>query len=311
MLHLYSAKPSAKPEQTKENTNATSANKSSYANPDSNLFPQYKHKQSAVTNIGGSGNTGMGYTAAALTSKLVKSGAGRSTSNFDKKIAAKEEKGNMAGAARAERREAKWDHRQNKKAKKISAKTEGTYQPEKKESKDAREDFKRTGTASELKENQLRRANAAKEETTPTGDTGSNVVGVTNTGTGGFGKTAASGFNSSNYTDFGKEYIPEKPVFNNKTRFKKIQPNVNSNDPGEGGKTPTKVLTDQTTGDYSREAVEGRISSAAKLAHERKFTKVTGLANIKQFYAKVAAGVAAEKVKQKYYDKLRKNAQLF
>jgi len=207
----------------------------------------------------------LGSLAVGLVSKFSEDGVGRSTGNFDKKIAKKEKRGKKAGAARAERREAKWDYRQNKKAKKISAKTEGTYQPEKKESKDEREDFKRTGTASELKENQLRRANAAKEETKPAGDTGSDIVGITNTGT--------SGFNSSNYTDFGKNYVPEKPVFNNKNRFKKIEPNVNTKNPGKGGETPTKVLTKEAG--YSPSAVEGFIRAAADAAKRNKSEKMT------------------------------------
>lgn len=140
----------------------------------------------------------LGSLAVGLVSKFSEDGVGRSTGNFDKKIAKKEKRGKKAGAARAERREAKWDYRQNKKAKKISAKTEGTYQPEKKESKGAREDSKRTGTASELKENQLRRANAAIEETRQTkGNNKSTEILAyerkgTGTGNEGFGGT--SGF---------------------------------------------------------------------------------------------------------------------
>ena len=258
MLHLASVNSK---KTVKENKAISTQSKGSYANP-GDLFPEYKPTESTAISSG-TNAAALGVYAVNLAGKL--KGTGRSTGNFDKKIVEKEKKGNMAGAARAERREAKWDYRQNKKAKKISAKTEGTYQPEKKESKDEREDFKRTGTASELKENQLRRANAAKEETKPAGDTGSDIVGITNTGT--------SGFNSSNYTDFGKNYVPEKPVFNNKNRFKKIEPNVNTKNPGKGGETPTKVLTKEAG--YSPSAVEGFIRAAADAAKRNKSEKMT------------------------------------
>jgi len=295
MLHLASVNSK---KTVKENKAISTQSKGSYANP-GDLFPEYKPTESTAISSG-TNAAALGVYAVNLAGKL--KGTGRSTGNFDKKIVEKEKKGNMAGAARAERREAKWDYRQNKKAKKISAKTEGTYQPEKKASKDAREDFKRTETASELKENQLRRANAAKEETKPAGDTGSDIVGITNTGTGGFGESAASGFNSSNYTDFGKNYVPEKPVFNKKNRFTKIEPNVNIKNPGKGGETPTKVLTEDN--DYSDKAVEGFIKAAAKVAHERKFPRVKpGESNAKQFYAEIAA----EKNKKKAITDAKRN----
>jgi hypothetical protein len=255
MLHLYSADP--KPEEKNKNTTAA---KGSYSSPGSNLFPAYKPKVTAATSVGGSDAAQLGNVAAQLAFKLIGSGAGRSTSNFDRKIEAKKEKGNLAGSARAERREAKWDYRQKKRAAKTLAKTEGTYLSKRKEKKrvegldafdresyDIEQSVKPTKSkriASELKENQLRRLNAAKEEAKPEGDTGSSV---TNTGTGGFGKSESALGGSSSYKNWGKKYLKEDPVFpNKKNRFQAITPkktpNVNVDKPGKQ-ESPTKKLT--------------------------------------------------------------------
>jgi hypothetical protein len=87
MLHLYGA--NTKPE---EEIKKTPADKSSYSNPGSNLFPAYKPKVTAATSVGGSDAEQMGNMAAQLAFGLIGSGAGRSTSNFDRKIEAKKEK---------------------------------------------------------------------------------------------------------------------------------------------------------------------------------------------------------------------------
>ena len=254
MLHLYSADR----EKTKENNKNTPAAKGSYSNPGSNLFPAYKPKVTAATSVGGSDAAQLGNVAAQLASKLIGSGAGRSTSNFDRKIEAKKEKGNLAGSARAERREAKWDYRQKKRAAKTLAKTEGTYLSKRKEKKrvegldafdretyDMEQSVKPTRSesiASELKENQLRRLNAAKEETKPEGDTGSSITNITNTGTGAFNPktrfTLGGSLNNENWN----KLVPPKPVFGKNINVK--NPNVNVNDPGEGVPTPTKELTE-------------------------------------------------------------------
>ena len=256
MLHLYGA--NTKPEEKNKKTPAA---KSSYSNPGSNLFPAYKHKATAATSVGGSDAAQLGNVAAQLAYKLIGSGAGRSTSNFDRKIEAKKEKGNLAGSARAERREAKWDYRQKKRAAKTLAKTEGTYLSKRKEKKrvegldafdretyDMEQSVKPTRSesiASELKENQLRRLNAAKEETKPEGDTGSSITNITNTGTGAFNPktrfTLGGSLNNENWN----KLVPPKPVFGKNINVK--NPNVNVNDPGEGAVTTTEELTKQTT----------------------------------------------------------------
>ena len=251
MLHVYSA------DKPKEDKTKTPAAKGSYSNPGSNLFPAYKPRVTAATSVGGSDAAQLGNVAAQLASKLIGSGAGRSTSNFDRKIEAKKEKGNLAGSARAERREAKWDYRQKKRAAKTLAKTEGTYLSKRKEKKrvegldafdretyDMEQSVKPTKSesiASELKENQLRRLNAAKEEVKPKGDTGSSVTNITNTGTGGFGKPGSAFGGSSKYKNWGEGSVPSIPVFNKNTNVK--NPNVNVDDPGEGAVSRTEELT--------------------------------------------------------------------
>lgn len=283
MLHLYSAA-----EKTKEDDKKTPAAKGSYSNPGSNLFPAYKPKVTAATSVGGSDAAQLGNVAAQLAFKLIGSGAGRSTSNFDRKIEAKKEKGNLAGSARLERTEAKWDYRQKKRAAKKLAKTKGTYLSKRKEKKrveglgafdkefyDIEQSVKPTKSesiASEHRENQLRRSNAGKEEAKPTGDTGSSVTNITNTGTGGFGKPGSAFGGSSNYKNFGKEKVPSIPVFNKKTRYKTNvpEPDVNVAKPGSGGKTPTKELTEQPKGI----SAEG-MSNIANIVRKRKFEKGT------------------------------------
>ncbi len=251
MLHLYSAGP----EKTKEDK--TPAARGSYSSPGSNLFPAYKPKVTAATSVGGSDAAQLGNVAAQLAFKLIGSGAGRSTSNFDRKIEAKKEKGNLAGSARAERREAKWDYRQKKRAAKTLAKTEGTYLSKRKEKKrveglnafdretyDMEQSVKPTKSkriASELKENQLRRLNAAKEEAKPKGDTGSSVTNITNTGTEAFNpKTRFKLGSSLNLENWKKKYVPPEPVFGKNTGV--TNPDINVTKPGEGGVTPTEEL---------------------------------------------------------------------
>tara|TARA_R110001606_G_scaffold242535_1_gene390441 strand:+ start:1110 stop:2165 length:1056 start_codon:yes stop_codon:yes gene_type:complete len=268
MLHLHSADP----KKNKEDNNKPPAAKGSYSNPGSNLFPAYKPKVTAATSIGGSDAEQMGNMAAQLAFGLIGSGAGRSTSNFDRKIEAKKEKGNLAGSARAERREAKWDYRQKKSAEKTLAKTEGLYLSKRKEKKiveglnasdrksyninNSRLTPKIERIASEHKDNQLRRSNAGKEEAKPTGDTGSSVTNITNTGTGGFGKSGSAFGGSSNYKNWGEEHLPN---FNIKNRFLAITPkktpNVNVDKPGKGGKSPTEELTEKSKGPVSNIAV--------------------------------------------------------
>ena len=262
MLHLYSAGP----EKTKEDK--TPAARGSYSSPGSNLFPAYKPKVTAATSVGGSDAAQLGNVAAQLASKLIGSGAGRSTSNFDRKIEAKKEKGNLAGSARAERREAKWDYRQKKRAAKTLAKTDGTYLSKREEKKRVkglnafdRESYdieqsrktKKRSTARELGDNQLRRLNAAKEEAKPKGDTGSSVTDITNTGTGVFGKPGSAFSGSSKYENFLEELVPLKPNLNKKTRYTTNVPkaDVNVDDFGKGRKQTEKLTEPKTEEPFS------------------------------------------------------------